>query len=391
MNENRLHKVENLFIAGLELSPAQRESFWISQCGGDKSLLSELHQLLQAHESAAAGDILERTAWALNEVNSYFSGESLIGKSVNDYQILQSLGQGAMGDVYLAKKPPLTRKVVIKIVGDVGNAAFRKQFIAEMRVHEKLRHENIVLLLDAGTYGLNPYIVLEYFPGQSLRQYLLDPSGRQRFLPFEHVVTITRQLTEGLGYAHREHHITHRDIKPENILILPEQSLKTKIIDFGIAILPELEVLRDDLLISRRFSYGASGTPHYMSPEQIGNLMAKERVAKIDSRTDVFALGLVVYEMLTGQSAFTQGIVRNYRKIIAPTKFREGLPSAVDGVIRKVLSEHVDQRYQSVEDFFLELEEALSPALDARKNARPPRQGGLITKLLHQRWLRGRQ
>lgn len=362
MGKSRLDRIEQLFLAGVELTPDRRESFWVNECGGDEELLGELRRLLEGHESVK-GDLFDRTVWGMEEVNTFFSGESLVGKTINDYQILRSIGQGAMGDIYLAIKPPLTREVVFKIVGDAGNAAFRKQFLDEMRVHEKLRHENIVLLLDAGTYGLNPYIVLEYFPSQSLRHYLQGPDGQPRALALDQVLAITRQVAGGLAYAHREHQITHRDIKPENILIAAQPSLKAKIIDFGIAILPELDIRRGEQFASRRFTYGASGTPPYMSPEQIRNLVAMERVATIDSRTDIFALGLILYEMLTGQPPFAAGLVRNYRRIVWPTRLRNELSPAVDDLLRKALAEDPEARYQTAEDFSADLEAALSPLL----------------------------
>jgi serine/threonine-protein kinase len=376
MDQNPLDRVESLFLAGLELPSGEREAFWARECRDDLRLLHELHDLLRAHQTAENDDPLEKTVWAMEDVNALFAGDNLVGKSINGYQILQSLGQGAMGEIYLAHKPPLTRQVVLKMVADVGNASFRKQFLEEMRVHEKLRHDNIVLLLDAGAYGQHPYIVLEYFPGQTLRQYLQEPeSGPRalpRALPLDQILAITRQIADALAYAHRDHGITHRDIKPENILILTEPTLKAKIIDFGIAILPELDIRRGDLLTSRRFTYGASGTPLYMSPEQIRNLIAMERVSTIDSRTDIFALGLVLYEMLTGQPPFTADLVRNYRRIVWPSRLRPGLSPAVDDLLRQALAEDPAARYQTVDQLFHDLEAALTPLLHRSADDQSP-------------------
>lgn len=372
MEQNQLDRVESLFLAGLELPSDEREAFWARECGEDQLLLQELQTLLHAHQTSENDDPLEKTVWAMEDVNALFGGENLVGQTINGYQILQSLGQGAMGEIYLAQKPPLTRQVVLKMVADVANASFRKQFLEEMRVHEKLRHDNIVLLLDAGTYGQHPYIVLEYFPGQSLRQYLQGPDGAPRALPLDQILAITRQIADALAYAHRDHQITHRDIKPENILILPEPTLKAKIIDFGIAILPELDIRRGDLLTSRRFTYGASGTPLYMSPEQIRNLIAMERVSIIDSRADIFALGLVLYEMLTGQPPFTADLVRNYRRIVWPSRLRPALSPAVDDLLRRALAEDPAARYQTVEQLLQDLEAALTPLLSGTADDQSP-------------------
>jgi len=373
MDQNPLDRVESLFLAGLELPSGEREAFWARECRDDLRLLHELHDLLRAHQTAENDDPLEKTVWAMEDVNALFAGENLVGKSINGYQILQSLGQGAMGEIYLAHKPPLTRQVVLKMVADVGNASFRKQFLEEMRVHEKLRHDNIVLLLDAGAYGQHPYLVLEYFPGQTLRQYLQGPDGGPRALPLDQILAITRQIADGLAYAHRDHQITHRDIKPENILILPGPTLKAKIIDFGIAILPELESRRGGLLASRRFTFGASGTPLYMAPEQMRNLIAMRRVKAIDSRSDIFALGLVLYEMLTGRHPFAPGLVRNYRQIVWPSRLRQDLSPAVDALLRRALAEDPAARYQTVEQLSRDLEAALSPRRASSTDDRSPR------------------
>ena len=147
MNQKRLDRTESLFFAGLELTSDEREAFWVRECGEDLSLLHELRSLLRAHQTSTDDARLEQTVWAMEEVNALFGSESLVGRSINGYQILQSLGQGAMGEIYLAQKPPLTRQVVLKMVADVENTSFRKQFLEEMRVHERLRHDNIVLLL----------------------------------------------------------------------------------------------------------------------------------------------------------------------------------------------------------------------------------------------------
>jgi len=169
MDERRWKKIYSLFNDGLKLPSAERERFWKGECGADQDMLAELKRLLRGEEMARKVNLLDKPVWMLDEVNRYIDTENLVGRTVNGYQILESIGRGSMGEVYLVKKPPLTRVVVIKTIVDASNDAFRKQFIEEMLVHEKVRHESIVMLLDAGTYGSLPYLVLEYFPSQSLR------------------------------------------------------------------------------------------------------------------------------------------------------------------------------------------------------------------------------
>ncbi|NBO63487.1 MAG: serine/threonine protein kinase [Acidobacteria bacterium] len=399
MDQKRWQKVEQLFNAGLELPAQERDKFWRVQCDSDKTVLAQLQLLLQGHQKAEKDNILDHSIWGLeNNVapNGQGVGSSgnLIGSIINGYQVTQLLGRGSMGEVYLANKPPLKREVVIKTIVDTGNSAFRKQFLEEMRVHEKLRHENIVVLHDAGSHGSLPYLVLEYFPSLSLRKYLRSPENslRQRPLPLDQVFQITRQVAAGLAYAHRAFGITHRDIKPENILIALDPVLKAKIIDFGIAILPELELESLGRDFSRRYTYGASGTPLYMSPEQFKNVIAREKVCPIDSRTDIYALGLVVYEMITGQSTFPPNALRNFNRVIWPSKIRRGLPVAVDRVLKKALQDDPRSRYQSVEQFYRDLEVALRPIIGDRRtaNSRKKSYWRRLTGLLGLSWPRAR-
>ena len=392
MDERRWKKIYSLFNDGLKLPSAERERFWKGECGADQDMLAELKRLLRGEEMARKVNLLDKPVWMLDEVNRYIGTENLVGRTVNGYQILESLGRGSMGEVYLAKKPPLTREVVIKTIVDASNDAFRKQFIEEMLVHEKIRHENIVMLLDAGSYGSLPYLVLEYFPSQSLRKFLRSPDrpNRQRSLPLDQVLRITRQIAAGLAYAHRAHGITHRDIKPENILVNVESSIKAKIIDFGIAILPELELGGQGRFFSRRYTYGASGTPLYMSPEQLKNVIAQQKVCSIDYRTDIYALGLVVYEMITGHSTFPSNGLRNYNRIIWPSKIRRDLPSAVDRVLKRALLDYPEARYQSVEQFYRDFDAALRPVLGGPRTGNTRKTGywRRLTGILGRPWPR---
>ena len=392
MDHNRWKKVEHLFNVGLDLPARERERFWQQECGNDQTVLAQLQVLLQGHYKAEKENILDRSVWDLDDLSHSLKSTNLTGKMVNGYQVTQLLGRGSMGEIYLANKPPLRRDVVIKTIADADNAAFRKQFLEEMRVHEKLRHQNIVMLLDAGSHGSLPYLVLEYFPSQSLRKHLRSPESplKQRPLPLDQVLHITRQIAAGLAYAHRTFGLTHRDIKPENILIALDPSLRAKIIDFGIAILPELEMETEGRQLSRRYTYGASGTPLYMAPEQFKNVIAREKVCAIDSRTDIYALGLVVYEMITGHSTFPPNGLRNYNRVVWPSKIRRGVPIALDRVLKNALQDNPEVRYQSVEQFYRDFEVALRPVLGGPRTGNTRKTGywRRLTGMLGRPWLR---
>lgn len=372
MSQDNWSKVESLFAAGLEMPIERRIEFWRRECGADQGMLAELEKLQRGHERAEKIEFMEKAIWSPRVTNELDGNENMNGKKIGGYEVLRLLGQGGMGDVYLAKKPPLTREVVIKLVKHPGNSAIHKQFLAEMRVHEKLKHDNIVMLLDAGLHDQSPYLVLDYFPSQSLRDFLRapGPDRGQRPLPLDQVLEITKQIAAGLGYAHREHRITHRDIKPENILIddkaLP---IKVKVIDFGIAILPEMAMTLLDGQTTRRPTVGASGTPVYMSPEQIQNGIARRKVREIDWRSDIYSLGLLIYEMLTGRLAFPSEAHRYYQDMVWPSQLRPELSQQVDEVLKKTLKENPDARYQSTDELCQALAAALTaPTLPPKKD-----------------------
>ncbi|HKX31721.1 MAG TPA: protein kinase, partial [Blastocatellia bacterium] len=369
MNQEQWQKVKALFDAGLELSPEACAEYWRLQCGNDRAVLAELERLLDGHRRAEQIEFMEPPAPSrTTEVSQSRPGET-IGKRIGEYTLVRLLGRGGMGEVYLAQKPLLARPVVVKLVKADASLAIRKQFLNEIRVHEQLEHENIVRLRDAGLHEGVPYLVLDYFEGQSLREFLSLPESdnQQRALPFDQVADITNQIAAGLGYAHRQHRITHRDIKPENILVDSQNGFKVKVIDFGIAILPELFGTQLRSGSSRRPTIGAAGTPVYMSPEQIQNGLAGQKLREIDQRSDIYSLGLVIYEMLTGQMAFPQATHRFHGQFEWPSARRKGLPAGVDEVLKTALHEDPDGRYQSAED----LARALELALTRRKRPVP--------------------
>lgn len=258
------------------------------------------------------------------------------------YQIERELGRGGMAAVYLAHDVRHDRKVAVKVLYEELAAALGvERFLAEIRVTANLQHPNILPLLDSGLLGeagAIPFYVMPYIAGASLRQRL----DRERQLPIADALTIAKGVAAALAYAHKQG-VIHRDIKPENILLQDGQPIVT---DFGIA-------LAVTAAAGQRLTHtGLSlGTPHYMSPEQAMG----ERT--LDARTDIYALGVVTYEMLAGETPFTGP---NAPAVIAKvltekppslTALRDTVPSHVDSALQQALQKLPADRFGSAAEF----------------------------------------
>lgn len=259
------------------------------------------------------------------------------------YQILREIAR-SNDIVYEALDTTLGRRVAIKILNlpaIVTGAARRERierFNREARAAGRLSHPNIVAIYDCGEEGGNYFIAMEYLEGQTLRN-VIDARGA---LPVREAVDIASQTLDALAYAHA-HHVIHRDIKPENIHIQPGG--KVKITDFGIARLTEEPALTQDGQIF--------GTPSYMSPEQIEG-------RAIDHRSDIFSLGVVLFEMLTGRKPFTGDSVISltYSIMNADPLPMAGVPPALEQVVRRALAKNPSLRYSSAEEMRKELLQA---------------------------------
>ena len=253
------------------------------------------------------------------------------------YEIIREVGQGAFATVYLARDLRHDRDVAFKILNaDPNSETGELRFLREIRVLAKLQHPNILPLIDSGHAEAMLYYVMPFISGENLRQRM----NRERQLPLEAAVAITREAADALACAH-DHGIIHRDIKPENILLSGGHPV---IADFGIARAIDLAGVRQ----LTRTGIGSPGTPAYMSPEQ---LMADK---DIDARTDIYSLGCVFYEMLTGKPPFAgkDGLVRRFTEAPPrPAFLRVGLPSSIDGVVTKALAREPADRYATAAEF----------------------------------------
>ncbi len=273
----------------------------------------------------------------------------MIGKTISHYEIIEKLGEGGMGEVYLADDLKLERQVAIKflpqhLTKDKDNV---ERFEREAKAAASLNHPNIVTIYEIAEENDQTFIVMEYVEGQTLREMLNTPlrppliGGKSDPSPIPssefrvpNALNIITQIAEGLSEAHKAD-IIHRDIKPENILI--DSHGRVKILDFGLAKLKGVSKLTKET--------STLGTIHYMSPEQ---LQGKE----VDNRSDIWSLGVVLYEMFTGEVPFKgeyeQAVI--YSILNDEPESVNGVSVDIQNVVRKALAKNPDLRYDSIED-----------------------------------------
>jgi len=260
------------------------------------------------------------------------------------YEVLSELGQGAMGVVYKAKDPLIDRIVAIKTI-NLGLAQEDKEeyegrFYQEAKAAGRLNHPNIVTIYDVGKSGDIAYIAMEFLQGRELRDVLRENDG---LLPVEQVLDMVAQVASGLAYAH-EYGIVHRDIKPSNIMLIRDGHVK--ITDFGIARMASSAVRTQTGMVL--------GSPKYMSPEQV---LGKQ----IDQRSDIFSLGVMLYEMLTGEAPFVgdnvNSIMFQTLNLVpaAPGTLNSKVPDMLNFIVAKALTKERDDRYQNAQDFAADL------------------------------------
>lgn len=261
------------------------------------------------------------------------------GQRVNGYEIDGVLGSGGTSEVYHARDAATGQPVVLKVPHPqlIGDLATFSRFQREIAIGKRLQHPNIQRVLGTGQLdnGVTPYIVLEYVEGESLRRYL----DAHKLLPIEEAIRIAGELAAAIAHCHREG-VIHRDLKPENVLIASDGQVK--IMDFGIALLRG----------ARRVTWGSLsstvGTPDYMAPEQV-------RGERGDERTDVYAVGVMLYEMLTGEVPYegdnALAVMSLHVNQDPPlvTSRRPEVPPALAAVVDRALRREPGQRYPTME------------------------------------------
>jgi len=367
MEPERWHKVKQIYQTALEMKASERTAFLDQVCADDEALSLEIQSLLEYEEKA--DQFIESPALevAARRLAADPAG-SLVGRNFGHYKVLSLVGAGGMGEVYRAKDTRLNRTVAIKVLpshlADRPNQ--KKRLQREAQAVAALNHPHICVLHDVGQDEGIDYLVMEYLEGETLSARL-----EKGALSIELVLKYSIQIADALDKAHRRG-VVHRDLKPSNVMLTPSG---IKLLDFGLAkvgvALPGLrpaavptesgrERSSEDPLVapSRAMKLTGQGTIvgtlHYMAPEQ---LEGKEA----DARTDVFALGAVLHEMVTGQKAF-QG--KSQVSVIAaimdqtppPVSSTQPLaPPLLEHVIRGCLAKDPDQRWQSVADILIQL------------------------------------
>jgi WD40 repeat protein/serine/threonine protein kinase len=287
--------IETIYNAALQkASETERNAYLEKACGDDQVLRARVETLLRAHEQA--GDFLESSAIEPGMTLDSSPAREGPGTKIGHYELLELIGEGGMGLVYLAEqKEPVRRKVVLKIVKPgMDSKQVIARFEAERQVLAILDHPNIAHVFDAGTTETGrPYFVMEYVKGMSITRYC-----DEKKLSIEKRLRLFEQVCEGIHHAHQKG-IIHRDIKPSNILIsVHGDKAVPKIIDFGIA-KAITQPLTDKTFVT--FQGQLLGTPEYMSPEQV-DLATQD----IDTRSDIYSLGVVLYELLAGVLPFEE-------------------------------------------------------------------------------------
>jgi len=264
---------------------------------------------------------------------------------VGKYDIQKALGKGATGTVYLAKDTFTGREVALKTIepevfrDPEFGTVYRSQFQNEASLAGKLRHPHIVAILDAVVLEDSGYIAMEYVKGGDLSRYVT----KDKLLPVADVLQIGFKCCGALDYASKEG-IVHRDIKPANLMIAEGKGTDVKISDFGAAYLRKSQVVQT----------ASMGSPNYMSPEQIEG-------KQLNFQSDMYSLGVVIYELLTGQKPYTAASLELLLKKIQsqdptlPSKLRTDLPKSIDAVVLRAIAKKSEHRYPSWAEFALEL------------------------------------
>ncbi len=358
----RWARVNDLFHRALDAPDAARAAFVARECGGDRQLHDEVISLLAAH--ARAADFIEQPpADTTRLFDSSPIADAIIGQTVGHYRIARIIGRGGMGVVYLAEDTRLGRAVALKALAPnlVGDQTRRERLRREARAAAALHHTGIATVFALEEIDDQLYIAGEYVPGVTLRDELARGP-----LPVRRALETTRAIAAAVAAAH-ERGVIHRDLKPENVIRTPAGELK--ILDFGLA------RIEDPAAMLQLTADGTSlGTPAYMSPEQI-------RGRHIDARSDLFALGVMLYEFITGVNPFkgsdpasTIAHVLEAEPAPLATMAVVGLPPAISAALEQIvqtaLQKSPEVRYPSARAFIAALDGAIA-VLDGA--APPPR------------------
>jgi eukaryotic-like serine/threonine-protein kinase len=357
-------RITDLFDEAMTRAPKERIAFLDKACEGDTDLRKQVDRLVKSHQQS--GDFLESSAFAVApELLTDDRAVASVGELIGHYRIESFIGVGGMGEVYLARDERLGRKAALKLLPDslTTDEAQLSRFKNEARSASGLNHPNILTVYEIGTEGNRQFIATEFIEGVTLRARL----ARGRINPHE-ALEIAIQVASALAAAH-EAGVVHRDIKPENIMLRPDGY--AKVLDFGIAKLTEQRRGSDEHTSERTAVLQTRlglvlGTTHYMSPEQA-------RGQKVDSRSDIWSLGVVLYEMVGGNPPFRGETPSDCIASILTTEpaplsvALADVPLELESILQKALRKNSEERYETIKEMLADLR-TLKGKLEAKSS-----------------------
>jgi serine/threonine-protein kinase len=366
MDPERWQQIDQLFHSALNCEPAARATFLQQACIADEALRREVESLVESHEESDG--FIEEPAIDLAAKLLARRAEALAaGQTVGPYKIVSLLGEGGMGEVYLAEDIRLGRQVALKRLPAHFslNAERVGRLAQEARAASALNHPNIVTIYEIGQSDSQHFITTEFIDGETLREHM----SRNR-MKLDEVLDISIQIASALESAHAAG-IVHRDIKPENLMIRPDGYVK--VLDFGLAKLVEKEnqpfIGFEDSARNQTAQGIILGTVNYMSPEQA-------KGEWVDERTDIFSFGVVLYEMIAGKTPFAAASTSETLANLINTKpqplslFSAGVPDELNRIVDKTLRKNTDQRYQAMKDLLTDLKNLRENLSDEEKLAK---------------------
>src|SRR5438876_10589268 len=350
MTPERWQQVKQIFQSAIERPPDERDAFLAQACADDPALRSQVESLIASHDQA--GDSIEAmAAEAATEMLDDDQAVSIVGKQMGHYQVLSCIGRGGMGEVFLAQDTSLGRKVALKLLrSDFTRIEERlRRFQQEARAASALNHPNILTNYEIGHDGSLHFMATEYVEGETLRQHL----SRAR-ITVGQTLDVGVQVASALAAAHQAG-IIHRDIKPENTMVRTDGNVK--VLDFGLAKLTEpktIETAAPTLPKVETEPGVVMGTFSYMSPEQA-------RGVAVDARTDIWSLGVMIYEMAAGRQPFEGETASDVMSLILqkePPPLAHSwpeVPAELERIVRKALRKDREERYQTIKDLLIDL------------------------------------
>jgi serine/threonine protein kinase/Tol biopolymer transport system component len=373
MRPERWQVIEQLFHAALERVPVERSAFLAEACRGDSALHREITSLLSSFEQT--GSFFDATASPL--AAQMF--DDRVGETIGPYQVLSVLGSGGMGTIYLAHDARLGRKIALKLLpAQFTNDKDRlHRFQQEARAASALNHPNILTVYEIEQKKDLHYIATEFIDGLTLRQKMADTR-----MSISEKLSIAIQIASALDAAHTAG-IAHRDIKPENVMIRSDGYVK--VLDFGLAKLTEYST--SELTNTNQPGLNTDpgrvmGTPRYMSPEQARGL-------EVDARTDIFSLGVLIYEMVTGRAPFAgstpsdvlAALLKDEPELL--TASAPEVPLELESVVKRTLAKNREHRYQTAAELSTDLHQ-IKEAIQLNAKLNEVRSGGFHSRVVGQ-------